>query len=146
MATQMEVVKMFNNFPFVERFLVHGPLSLMVDIIISLVYKISLVRKTSTQPINLNLTHIREETRNLHPCHLLLVTTALNHTSMFLAIRLIHTFMYTKFSFILNMYSFQLEFGVIYCNACAIGYETFDVPRINVNPLHIKGVNSTFHT
>jgi hypothetical protein len=40
MATQMEVVNMFNNFPFVERFLVHGPLSLMVDISISLVYKI----------------------------------------------------------------------------------------------------------
>jgi hypothetical protein len=61
MATQMEVANMFNNFPFVERFLVHGPLSLMVDISISLVYKISLVIKKSTQPINLNLAHIREE-------------------------------------------------------------------------------------
>jgi hypothetical protein len=39
-----------------------------------------------------------------------------------------------------------LEFGVIYCNACAIGNETFDVPRINANPLHIKGGNSRFHT
>jgi hypothetical protein len=83
MATQMEVVNMLKKIPFVERFLVHGPLSLMVDISISLVYKISLVIKTSTQPIHLNLTHIREKTRNLHPCHLLLITIALNYTYMY---------------------------------------------------------------